>query len=233
MIAFDVSEIRYALRTLIKAPGPTVVMMLTLGVAVGAATVIYSVIDMVWHFLPAPKPDPSRLRRRDGHSRHAGGRRQRAAWSCALRRRSQISRTGRARSTTFEQFAGFSMGSASLTGVDVPAAPHRDSRDREPCRRLGSHTGAGPRAFAPKTAAPDRPAVTMLSHAFWQQHFSASPAVLGQTMLLDEVPHTIVGVLPREAGTGFFRDADVFTPLAARRARARRAIAATCSSPAG
>ncbi len=47
------SEIRYALRTLIKAPGPTIVMMLTLGVAVGAATVIYSVIDLVWHFVPA------------------------------------------------------------------------------------------------------------------------------------------------------------------------------------
>ena len=47
------SEIRYAFRTLIKAPGPTLVMMLTLGVAVGAATVIYSVIDVVWHFVPA------------------------------------------------------------------------------------------------------------------------------------------------------------------------------------
>ena len=33
-------------------------------------------------------------------------------------------------------------------------------------------------------------------------------------MLLDEVPHTIVGVLPREANTGFFREADVFIPLA-------------------
>jgi hypothetical protein len=49
-----VSEIRYALRTLIKTPGPTLVMVLTLGVAVGAATVIYSVIDLIWHFVPAP-----------------------------------------------------------------------------------------------------------------------------------------------------------------------------------
>ncbi len=56
--------------------------------------------------------------------------------------------------------------------------------------------------------------VTLLSHAFWQQHFSASPAVLGQTMLLDEVPHAIVGVLPREANRGFFREADVVMPLA-------------------
>ena len=48
------SEIRYALRTLIKRPGPTLVVMLTLGVAIASATVIYSVIDLVWHFVPAP-----------------------------------------------------------------------------------------------------------------------------------------------------------------------------------
>ena len=62
----------------------------------------------------------------------------------------------------------------------------------------------------------------MLSHAFWQQQFSANPAVLGQTVLLDEVPHTIVGVLPRERGTGFFRGADVFTPFALDALRAPR-----------
>ena len=41
-------------------------------------------------------------------------------------------------------------------------------------------------------------------------------------MLLDDVPHTIVGVLPREAGTGFFRGADVFTPFALDTLRAPR-----------
>ena len=51
------SQIRYALRSLIKRPGPTVVVVATLGVAIASATVIYSVIDMVWHLLPAVRQD--------------------------------------------------------------------------------------------------------------------------------------------------------------------------------
>ena len=67
------SEIRYALRTLIKRPGPTLVVIVTLGVAIGSATMIYSVIDLVWHFIPAPNQDASGLCRLDRHARRAGG----------------------------------------------------------------------------------------------------------------------------------------------------------------
>jgi hypothetical protein len=52
-----VSEIRYALRSLIKRPGPTLVVVATLGVAIASATVIYSVVDVVWHFIPAVNQD--------------------------------------------------------------------------------------------------------------------------------------------------------------------------------
>ena len=51
------SEIRYALRSLIKRPGPTLVVVATLGVAIASATVIYSVVDVVWHFIPAVNQD--------------------------------------------------------------------------------------------------------------------------------------------------------------------------------
>jgi predicted permease len=208
----DVSEIRYSLRTLRKAPGPTVVMMLTLGVAVGAATVIYSVIDMVWHFLPAPNQTrlvyaattDTRVIQAEGGSR-----------SVVMRTPASVPdlTDWAARSTTFEQFAAFSLGSASLAGVDVPL---RLTAIRVTAN-LPDVWGLTPilgRAFRAEEGRAGSAGVTMLSHAFWHQRFSASPAVLGQTMLLDEVPHTIVGVLPREAGTGFFRGADVFTPFA-------------------
>ena len=46
------SELRFALRTLRKNPGPTAVMVSTLGVAVAAATIVYSTIDIVVHLLP-------------------------------------------------------------------------------------------------------------------------------------------------------------------------------------
>lgn len=214
------SELRYALRTLIRAPGPTMVMMLTLGVAVGAATVIYGVIDLVWHFVPAPNQTglvyaastDSRVLQADGGSRSAVMRTPAsvpdlADWS--------------ARTTAFEQLAGFRMGSAALTGVDVPlrltvigvTANLPDVWGFTP--RLG-------RAFLADEGLAGSAPVAMLSHTFWERQFSANPAVLGRTVQLDEVPHTIVGVLPREAGAGFFRQADVFTPLVVDALRAPR-----------
>ena len=53
-------------------------------------------------------------------------------------------------------------------------------------------------------------AVTLLSHGFWERQFASDPGVLGRTLLLDGRRHTIVGVLPREYGIGFFRAAEVF-----------------------
>jgi predicted permease len=206
-----VSEIRYALRTLIKAPGPTFVMMLTLGVAVGAATVIYSVIDMVWHFVPArnqtrlvyASATDTRVIQAQGGSR-----------SVVLRSPVSVAdlTDWATRAATFEQFAAFSLGAANLTGVDVPL---RLTAIRVTAN-LPEVWGLAPvlgRSFRGEEGRAGSAAVAMLSYTFWQQHFSASLAVLGRTMLLDDVPHTIVGVLPREAGTGFFRNADVFTPL--------------------
>ena len=206
------SRIRYALRTLIKTPGPTLVMMLTLGVAVGAATVIYSVIDLVWHFVPAP--NQTRLvfvASTDARSVPVEG----GTRSVVLR----ISTSGpdladwSARSTTFEQLTGFRMGSANLTGVKVPLRVTTIGVTAN-LPDVWGFTAALGRAFRAEEGRLGSTPVTLLSYTFWQQQFSASPGVLGQAVLLDEVPHTIVGVLPREAGTGFFKDADVFTAFA-------------------
>jgi hypothetical protein len=223
-----VSEIRYALRTLIKSPGPTLVMMLTLGVAVGAATVIYSVIDVVWHFVPAQNQTrlvyaastDTRVIQAEGGTRSAVLRSQVSVadlfdWS--------------QRTTTFEQLAGFTMGSASLTGVKVPLRVTSIGVTAN-LPDLWGFTPALGRAFRAEEGRVGATPVTLLSYAFWQQQFAASPAVLGQTVLLDAVPHTIVGVLPREAGTGFFKTADVFTPFALdplRTPRDRREVTVT------
>lgn len=222
------SEIRYALRALIKRPGPTLVVVMTLGVAIAAATVIYSVVDVVWHFLPAVNQDRlvyvattnTLVIQADGGARSAIMRTPAsvpdlADWS--------------SRTTTFEQLAGFRIGSASLTGVKVPLRVTAIGVTAN-LPDLWGFTPAVGRAFRAEDGRAGAPAVTMLSQAFWLRQFSASPDVLGQTIRLDEVPHTIVGVLPREAGTGFFKEADVFTPIvldALRSARDRREVLVT------
>ena len=214
------SDIRYALRSLIKAPGPTVVMMLTLGVAVGAATVIYSVIDLVWHFVPAPNQTrlvyvsstDTRVIQAEGGSR-----------SVVLRTPASVADLAdwSARTTTFEQLAGFRMGSATLTGVDVPLRLTAIGVTANLPDVWGLTPQLG-RAFRAEEGLAGSAPVAMLSYTFWERQFSASPAVLGRSVLLDEVPHTIVGVLPREAATGFLRQADVFTPFVVDALRAPR-----------
>ena len=206
------SEIRYALRTLIKTPGPTVVMMLTLGVAVGAATVIYSVIDLMWHFVPARNQarlvyatsTDTRLVQVEGGSR-------------SLVMRSPVSipdlADWSARSTAFEQFTGFRMGSTTLTGVGAPLRLTAINVTANLADVWGLTPALG-RAFRADDGRAGSSPVAMLSYTFWERQFSARPAVLGQSVLLDDVPHTIVGVFPRNVSTGFFRDADVFMPLA-------------------
>ena len=211
------SELRYALRTLIKAPGPTLVMMLTLGVAIGAATVIYSVVDMVWHFIPVP--DQTRLVYATSTDTRVV---QAEDSSRRVVLRSPVSVPDLAdwalRSTTFEQLAGFRFGSMAVTGVELPLRVNSIGVTAN-LPDLWGFTPALGRAFRSDEG---RDPVTMLSYSFWKRQFSSRPTVLGQSILLDEVPHTIVGVLPREAGTGFLREADVFIPFAVDTLRSRR-----------
>ena len=113
------SGIRYSLRTLTKRPAPTLVVIATLGVSIAAATVIYSVVDVIWHFIPAVNQDrlvyvastDTRVIKSEGESR-----------SVVLRTPASLPDFAdwRARSSTFEQLTGFSLGSANLTGLDVP-----------------------------------------------------------------------------------------------------------------
>jgi len=206
-----VSEIRYALRSLIKRPGPTLVVVATLGVAIASATVIYSVVDVVWHFIPAVNQDrlvyvastDTRVVQAEGGSR-----------SVVLRAPASIPDLAdwRARSSTFEQLTGFRLGSANLTGLDLPQRVTKI----EVTANLPDVWGLIPllgRAFRAEDGLVGSAPVTLLSYRFWQRQFSSSPRVLGQSVTLDTVPHTIVGVLPPEAGTGFFNDAEVFTTL--------------------
>jgi len=60
---------------------------------------------------------------------------------------------------------------------------------------------------------PDAPDVVVLTHGFWERAFGGDPGILGQSMILDDVPHTIVGVTP-EGWRSFTRtETDLILPL--------------------
>jgi predicted permease len=205
------SDLGYALRTLTRHPGPTTVVVLTLAVAIAATAVIYSAIDTVWHFIPIVTrgglvyvaTTDTRAVGPDG-----GGR------SVVYRTPSSVPDLAdwSARSSTFEEFAGFEMGTANLTGIDVPI---RVSAVRVTANlpALWGFTPTLGRGFRPEEGHAGAARATLMTHGFWQRQFKSNAGVLGQSLLLDGVPHTVIGVLPEVAGTGLFKDADVFVPL--------------------
>ena len=110
---------RHAVRTLIKNRGATLIVVLTLAVAIAATTVIYSAIDLVWGFVPIVNRDRlAYITETDTRVVRAEG----ATTSVVLRTPVSMPDLAdwSARASSFEQLAAFEMGSVNLTGVEVP-----------------------------------------------------------------------------------------------------------------
>jgi putative ABC transport system permease protein len=207
----EVMMIRHAVRTLSKNRGATTVVVLTIAVAIAATTVIYSVVDLVWGFIPVVKRDGLvYVASTDRRVVQAQG----TTESVVLRSRVSMPDLAdwSARSTTFAELAGFEMSSVTLTGVDVPV---RLSSVRVTPNLVDSwgFTPVLGRPFQPDDGRAGATPVTLLTFGFWQRQFSSDASAIGRSVLLDGVAHTIVGVLPPEAGTGVLRDSDLFLPL--------------------
>jgi len=180
------SDVRYALRSLIKAPGFTLVVLATLAIGVGANTAIFSVINAVL-LRPAPIAGMDRLALVWETDRNSGTTREPASVPDYL--------DFKARSRTFEQLAAVMSGEANF------AAPNT-----EPMRLATlavSHgmlpmLGITPIAGRHFTAEEDRrggPDLLIISDSLWARLFGRDSAAIGATLLIDDRPHTITGVV--------------------------------------
>jgi len=222
------SDLRHAVRTLTNNRGATAVVVLTIAVAIAATTVIYSVIDLVWGFIPVANRDGLvYVASTDARVIQAQG----GTASVALRSRVSMPDLAdwSARSTTIDEFAGFEMGSVNLTGVDIPIRISSVGVTTNLVELWGFTPVLG-RPFRPEDGRAGATPVTLLTYGFWQRQFSSDANAVGRNMLLDGVAHTIVGVLPPQVSTGFLKDSDVFLPLVLdplRGERSQRALLVT------
>lgn len=193
-------NIRYTLRLLRKSPGYTLVVMLMLGVGIGANTALFSIIDNVLlRPLPYPQADKLMVLLERDHEQVPGTAslpnyldwraNQRSFTDLALVRGEQFNLS--APGQTPERTPG-----ATVTAnyLDI----------------LGVQPVLG-RNFTEAEDTPGGPAVVMVSDALWRQRFGAKPEVIGTRMILDGVSREIVGVLPPTVD--FPRRASVFVPL--------------------
>jgi len=186
------SELRYAVRQLLKSPGFTLVAIVGLALGIGANVAFFSVVNAVF-LRPLPYRQPDRLVRLASTSE--AQRLTRVGFS--------YPRCGavQARQQVFSDLA-LSIGNAfTLTGKGDPEQLIALQASASMLPTLGLQPAIG-RNFSEAEDKPGGEHVVLISHAMWQERFDGSPSALGQTLTLDGAPYTIIGVLP-EAATAF------------------------------
>jgi predicted permease len=209
-------DLRYTLRTLRRTPGFAVVAILTLGLGIGATTTIFSVVHGVL-MKPLPYRDPDRLVN---------------VWvDLGVGNQSLPAVTPldfldyRQRTTLFGGFAAATGGQAiGATGALTGSKSQETERvDVVPVSaNFFQLFGVDPlhgRHFLPDEETIGGPQVAILSHRVWKRRFGGDPSIVGKTIILDGIDHTVVGVLPDTftlllpAEAFLVTDADVWKPL--------------------
>jgi hypothetical protein len=196
------SELRYAVRQLLKSPGFSLVAILGLALGIGANVALFSVVNSVF-LRPLPYREPDRLVRLS-----------------STNEAQQLTRVGfsyprflevQQRQEVFSDLA-LSVGDAfTLTGRGDPEQLIGIHASAALLPALGLEPLLG-RNFSADEDRPGGEGVALVSHDFWQQRFNRDPSILGQALTLNGAPYTIIGVLPEAASAFPLNQFQVWVP---------------------
>ncbi len=203
-----VADVRFAFRQLRRAPSLGIAAVLCFALGIGANTSIFSVVDAVL-FRPLPFPDASRLVLVGEELPQFGG------GNFGVISTPEYSDYRRLEGRIFESVAIYGGTTFSITGHGDPERVSAAAVSASLFKVLRVNAAHG-RAFLPGDDALGVPSVAVLSDAFWRRRFGADSAVIGQTIGINGVPTTVVGVMPPRFSfplPGIGGDvADVFSP---------------------
>jgi predicted permease len=173
-------DLRYALRMLRKNRGSTLIALVALALGIGANTAIFSVVRAVL-LAPLPYRDPddivTLLRNSTGPATPADF----LDW--------------RAQARSFETMAAAEAWSGNLTGRERPEQITGLHFSQGMFHLLGVQPSLG-RTFVPDDFVEDKDHVVVLSDRLWQRRFNRDRGVLGEKLILDGEPYTVVGIMP-------------------------------------
>jgi putative ABC transport system permease protein len=177
-------DLAQAVRSLRRRPTFAALAVTTLALGIGATSAIFSVVNgVLLRPLPYERPDELML----VHTRLDGVPGYELSppeyWDLRERTRS------------FDRLGGFSNGTLTLTGSGTPERFNAGYVTADALQLLGVAPALG-RSFAPEEDLPGRPPVVLLSHGLWRRRFGADPKIVGRTLILDDVPTTVIGVMP-------------------------------------
>ena len=213
-------DVRYALRALRRSPALTFVIVASLAIGIGANTAIFSVVNALL-LEPLPYPDPDRLV---------------ILWlrSPGINIPQDWPSPGQyidiqTQNRSFEEMSISRGRGGTLLGLERPERVEALATSSSLFRLLGAKPLHG-RLLLPEDDTPGKPAVVVLSHAFWQRLFGSDPTVVGRSITLNGIAEgagagrnqfTVAGVLGPDfllndeimPTVASIRHMDVFLPL--------------------
>ena len=194
-------ELRQTVRIVIRNPGYSAVVVATLSLAIGASTMIFSVIDPVL-LATLPYPEPQQLVVLSERSPGPSGR---AGWVSPL-----TFRDWREQASVFSEMASYRLDLQAWTGGARPLLLRGWAVSAGFFEVMGLDMTLG-RGFTAAEDAPGGARVVVISKGFWISELGADPSVLGRSITLGGDSHTIVGLPPLgstfllQAATGVLR----------------------------
>jgi putative ABC transport system permease protein len=193
-------DVRYGARVLHKQPGFTIVAVLTLALGMGVNTAIFSVVNAALLTpISLPKPDRVVMVWTDNPAQNSQGFPASAPdfldWQA---------------SGVFEKLAGFTTDGFNLLIGSRPERVQGASVTREwfEIQQVKPYLG---RLFRQEDMLPGHNQVTVLTYTLWTSRFRADPAIVGRSTVINNVPYTVLGVLPKKIAKA--GDEELYIPL--------------------
>jgi len=192
-------DLRYAGRRLLLDPGTSAIVVLCLGLGLGATAGVFSFFFGIV-LRPLPFADADRLailfETAPGFTRASPSLADFQGW--------------RESATAFSGLGAYARTSRTLTGPEGPEILDGTRVSHDLFGVLGVAPALG-RGFGPDDDGPSAAPTVILSQDLWAERYGGSRTVLGRTLTLDESPYTVVGVMPE--GFAFPEEARFWTPL--------------------
>src|SRR5436190_20006193 len=193
------TDLRFAIRQLLKSPGFTLLALLTLALGIGMNTAIFSLInDLFLRGLPFAQPERLVILQAEAKERNL------EQLPMSVPRFAHF-RDGQ---TVFSSIAADTGTGFIMTGVGDPIQVNGANQTANYMETLGVRPILG-RLFRPEEEM--KADVALVSENFWRNRLNSDPQVIGRSVTLNGVPTTIVGVIPNPSVAWFGRDLEVIT----------------------
>ncbi|MEK7400934.1 MAG: ABC transporter permease [Gemmatimonadota bacterium] len=195
-------DIRFAIRTLVKAPIFTTLCVVCLAIGIGLNANIYGAVYAVFQ-RPFPYADPERLVSLDMHQTRGGFNNQTMPF--------ETFQDLQAQTTAFDQLAASTFRSVTITDGDEPVRIQGQAVTWNLLPMLGVRPMLG-RHMRPDEDVVGAAPVILLGYGLWQRRYAGDSAIVGRVLPVNGQPHTVIGVMPQ--GFKFPEQEEAWIPAA-------------------